>query len=248
MSAPPRPTRAILAIVATASALLVAARDAAPRLARTGQSSIGRREDRFSFLDNGIVKLGVDLSRGGSIGWFGPSQSSVNHVNTHDFGREVQGSFYAGPAPFNPPGCNQPPAYAGFPVRPPCAALSGPRSATTQHSVGTRRSRSRWHAITAHPVPRRPHSQWNPIGAGDYYSHPAQLLSVAVAPDNTSALVVTRPAQWACNATPCECTFTQAIRLVGNAVEITLTLNNSRSDRTAYGAFGQVRSATGDCQ
>lgn len=71
--------------------------------------------DRFAMLDNGVVKLGVDMDRGGSIGWFGPSRSLVNHVNTHDFGREVQGSFYAGPAPYNPPGCNQPAPYAGFP-------------------------------------------------------------------------------------------------------------------------------------
>ena len=35
--------------------------------------------DAFQYLDNGIIRLGIDLSRGGSIGWLGPSsnQSSI---------------------------------------------------------------------------------------------------------------------------------------------------------------------------
>lgn len=67
----------------------------APPLLRAGG-------EKFSFIDNGVVKLGLDLSRGGSIGFFGPSGSSTNLVNTHDMGREIQLSFYAGPAFYNP--------------------------------------------------------------------------------------------------------------------------------------------------
>jgi len=66
--------------------------------------------DAFQFLDNGIIRLGIDLSRGGSIGWLGPSSNqSLSLLNVHDFGREVQGSFYSGPNVFNPNGkCSEP--------------------------------------------------------------------------------------------------------------------------------------------
>ena len=61
-------------------------------------------DDNMRFVDNGIVRLGVDLSRGGSIGYFGPSGGSAanNIVNCHDMGREIQLSFYAGPKQYNP--------------------------------------------------------------------------------------------------------------------------------------------------
>jgi hypothetical protein len=50
--------------------------------------------DTFQYLDNGVIRLGIDLSRGGSIGWLGPSSNqSLSLLNIHDFGREVQGSF-----------------------------------------------------------------------------------------------------------------------------------------------------------
>ena len=66
--------------------------------------------DAFQYLDNGIIRLGIDLSRGGSIGWLGPSSNqSLSLLNVHDFGREVQGSFYSGPNVFNPDGkCSEP--------------------------------------------------------------------------------------------------------------------------------------------
>jgi hypothetical protein len=77
--------------------------------------------DSFVMLDNGIVSLGIDATRGGSVGYFGPSSGSyagTNFVNIHDFGRETQVSYYTGPTPYNPPGCNQPPAYDTFPYNP----------------------------------------------------------------------------------------------------------------------------------
>jgi len=66
--------------------------------------------DTFQYLDNGVIRLGIDLSRGGSIGWLGPSSNqSLSLLNIHDFGREVQGSFYSGPNVFNPDGkCSEP--------------------------------------------------------------------------------------------------------------------------------------------
>ena len=66
--------------------------------------------DNFTFLDNGIVRLGIDTTRGGTLGWLGPSSNtSLSLLNVHDFGRVVQGSFYSGPNPFNPEGkCSEP--------------------------------------------------------------------------------------------------------------------------------------------
>ena len=58
-------------------------------------------DDSFLFLDNGLVRVGVDVTRGGSIGWLSTS-GGRNLVNHADMGREVQLSFYAGPDPYNP--------------------------------------------------------------------------------------------------------------------------------------------------
>jgi len=66
--------------------------------------------DTFVYLDNGIVRLGIDSSRGGTLGFLGPSsEPTFSLLNVHDFGRVVQGSFYSGPNPFNPGGkCSEP--------------------------------------------------------------------------------------------------------------------------------------------
>ena len=55
-----------------------------------------------NFLDNGVIKLGVDLTRGGSITWLSASGSTNNIVNSHDLGREIQPCYYSGPQPYNP--------------------------------------------------------------------------------------------------------------------------------------------------
>lgn len=47
----------------------------------------------WQFLENGHVRLGANLSAGGSIGWFSHSRGQ-NLLNTFDHGRYVQQSFY----------------------------------------------------------------------------------------------------------------------------------------------------------
>jgi hypothetical protein len=76
----------------------------------TAATSVTSRVDSFTYLDNGVVRLGIDLSRGGTIGFLGPSSDpSFSILNAHDFGRSVQGSFYSGPNPFDPDGkCSEP--------------------------------------------------------------------------------------------------------------------------------------------
>ncbi len=57
-----------------------------------------------SFLDNGVIRIGVDLARGGAINYLSESGSSSSVVNIYDLGRYVQQSYYSGPWPFIPDG------------------------------------------------------------------------------------------------------------------------------------------------
>ena len=58
----------------------------------------------MSYLDNGIIRLGVDLNLGGAITYLSKSGSDQNIVNSFDFGRQIQMSYYSGPVPFTPDG------------------------------------------------------------------------------------------------------------------------------------------------
>jgi len=69
---------------------------------------------RTSYLENGVLRLGVDLSRGGAICYLSPFGSTESVVNVYDLGRYIQQSYYSGPDPFIPPGAIQHPAYAGW--------------------------------------------------------------------------------------------------------------------------------------
>ena len=70
------------------------------------------------FLDNGTIKLGVDLSAGGAIGYLSESGSASSVINTHDLGRYVQQSYYSGPANYTPAGSTKHPNYANWPWNP----------------------------------------------------------------------------------------------------------------------------------
>jgi hypothetical protein len=58
----------------------------------------------MSYLDNGQIRLGVDLSIGGAVTYLSKSGQKDNIINSCDWGREVQLSFYSGPVPFRPAG------------------------------------------------------------------------------------------------------------------------------------------------
>ena len=53
-----------------------------------------RAQEHWTFLDNGQVRLGVNMDAGGSIGWFSHSHSPANLLNAFDHGRYVQQSYY----------------------------------------------------------------------------------------------------------------------------------------------------------
>jgi len=50
--------------------------------------------EHWIYLDNGHIRLGMNMDAGGSIGWFSPSRSTDNVLNAFDHGRYVQQSFY----------------------------------------------------------------------------------------------------------------------------------------------------------
>lgn len=53
---------------------------------------LGRAE--WIYLDDGQVRLGVNLAAGGCVGWFSASGSKENMLNSSDEGRYLQQSFY----------------------------------------------------------------------------------------------------------------------------------------------------------
>ena len=74
-----------------------------------GQISLGHlfarsaaRATSGSYLDNGVMKVGIDLVKGGSITYLSRSGINDNLVNNFDFGRQIQQSYYSGPKPYNP--------------------------------------------------------------------------------------------------------------------------------------------------
>ncbi|HEV7132857.1 MAG TPA: hypothetical protein VGN27_03880 [Gaiellaceae bacterium] len=68
----------------------------------------------MSSLDNGIVRVGIDLARGATITELAASGGGANVINTHDLGRMVQQSYYAGPDNYGDPA----PPWTNFPWNP----------------------------------------------------------------------------------------------------------------------------------
>lgn len=62
----------------------------------------------MSYLDNGVVKIGVNLDIGGAITYLSKSGTEENMINSHDWGRQIQMSFYSGPVPYVPANGKQP--------------------------------------------------------------------------------------------------------------------------------------------
>lgn len=58
---------------------------------------------KMSFLENGQIKVGVDLTHGGAV-VFLAKPGGRNLINNFDLGRQVQLSFFSGPVPFRAEG------------------------------------------------------------------------------------------------------------------------------------------------
>jgi hypothetical protein len=58
------------------------------------------RAERMAYLDDGSIRIGVDLDIGGTITFLARSNGGANLINSYDLGRQVQQSYYAGPKPY----------------------------------------------------------------------------------------------------------------------------------------------------
>jgi len=71
-------------------------------------------EPKMSYLDNGTIRIGVNLNAGGAISYLAKSGDSTNLVNNWDWGRQIQMSHYSGPVPFTPDGKQPAPQWVGL--------------------------------------------------------------------------------------------------------------------------------------
>jgi len=55
---------------------------------------------KLSTIDNGVVRIGIDLNQGGAITYLSEADRDDNVINNYDFGRQVQMAYYAGPVPY----------------------------------------------------------------------------------------------------------------------------------------------------
>ena len=70
-------------------------------------------DEPMRYLQNGRVKLGIDLSIGGAVTWLSDKKNgNVNMINSCDWGRQIQLSYYSGPVPYIGPNGEQP--YEGW--------------------------------------------------------------------------------------------------------------------------------------
>jgi hypothetical protein len=73
----------------------------------------------FAVLDNGVIRIGVDLRAGGSIGYLADARTSINLTSIRNPGAYIGQCYYSGPRPFGKPDPQWPnwswnPVSAGF--------------------------------------------------------------------------------------------------------------------------------------
>ena len=71
-------------------------------------------EPRMTFLDDGEVRIGLDLALGGAITYVSSRDHPANIINSADLGRQIQMSHYSGPWPFVVGDKKPHPAWAGL--------------------------------------------------------------------------------------------------------------------------------------
>lgn len=75
---------------------------------------ISEQTTQMKYIENGDIRLGIDLSIGGSITYLADTSKDINLINGYDWGRQVQMSFYSGPQPFEPEGNKPHPNWASL--------------------------------------------------------------------------------------------------------------------------------------
>ncbi len=69
---------------------------------------------QMTFLDNGQVRVGMDLALGGAVTFISSRDHPGNIINSADLGRQIQMSHYSGPWPFAPGGKQPRKEWAGL--------------------------------------------------------------------------------------------------------------------------------------
>lgn len=75
-------------------------------------------EDTMRYVVNGVIKVGVDLAVGGAITHVSEAKDGRNLINSHDWGRQIQMSFYGGPHNYQREGKRKAKHWGGFPWNP----------------------------------------------------------------------------------------------------------------------------------
>lgn len=73
-----------------------------------------RPAPKMTYLDNGTVRIGMDLALGGAVTFLSGKAHPGNIVNSADLGRQIQMSHYSGPSPFEVGGKKPLKAWAGL--------------------------------------------------------------------------------------------------------------------------------------
>jgi hypothetical protein len=85
------PTKSLPVFLFTVLMLVVSAVAESPKA-----ENIQTRTEDLLTIDNGTIKVGIDRSAGASITWLSGESYPKNIVNSHDPGRLIQQSYYAG--------------------------------------------------------------------------------------------------------------------------------------------------------
>ncbi|MDT8303468.1 MAG: hypothetical protein RQ760_18455 [Sedimentisphaerales bacterium] len=90
--------------------------------------------EKMSYLDNGNIRVGINIELGGSITYLADAKEKTNIINNHDWGRQIQMSFYSGPNPFTPNGKQPSKTWAGLGWNPiQSGDYAGNRSGVVEH-------------------------------------------------------------------------------------------------------------------
>ena len=92
------------------SLLVFLALCAAGAVSAAGPEPFDDGGEPMRYLSNGRVTLGIDLSIGGAVTWLSDEAAGgENMINSFDWGRQIQLSYYSGPVPYVGPD-GEPPA------------------------------------------------------------------------------------------------------------------------------------------
>ncbi len=75
-------------------------------------------ESTMRYADNGVIRVGVDTSIGGAVTHVSDVKHGGNLINSHDWGRQIQMSFYSGPGNYQREGKRKAKHWGGFPWNP----------------------------------------------------------------------------------------------------------------------------------